>query len=119
MSGKNNNNPLAAYIIAGHLAFAVAMPLVVFIWGGTWLVDRMNWNESLKIVCVILGILSMVASLISYLRNLIKTYGDGGNPKPQIRNEKDYDYYYENNLTPTKSKDSKENVQENQKNKRR
>jgi ABC-type multidrug transport system fused ATPase/permease subunit len=93
---KHNNNPLAAYIIASHLTFVVTVPLLLFIWGGTWLVDYMQWSQNLKIVCVILGVLVMMSSLISYLRQLIKTYGgDSKQQKSTKYYKRNCDYYYE------------------------
>lgn len=80
-------------MIVSHIAFVVAMPLLLFIGGGTWLVDKMNWSESLKIVCVLLGIVVMAASLISYLRHLIAEYGSG-DEKPVFKpSNKERDYY--------------------------
>jgi hypothetical protein len=91
--GKKDKNPLSAYMIVSHIAFVVAVPLLLFIGGGTWLVARMNWNEGLNIVFVLLGITVMAVSLISYLRHLISEYGSG-DKKPAFKpSNKERDYY--------------------------
>jgi hypothetical protein len=93
-NGSNKDkNPLSAYIIVTHIAFVVAVPLLLFIGGGVWLVDRLSWNESLKIVFVLLGIAVMAASLISYLRHLIAEYGSGDEPPALKPSNRERDYY--------------------------
>jgi hypothetical protein len=89
----NDKNPLSAYIIVTHIAFVVAVPLLLFIGGGTWLVRHMDWNESLNIVFILLGVLVMSVSLISYLKHLISEYGSG-DKKPSFKpTNKERDYY--------------------------
>jgi len=98
MSDNNNEkkeNPLSAYIIASHLAFVIAVPLLFFIGGGTWLADKMNWADWTKIVFVLLGVITMSASLISYLCRLIAQYGSN-DPKPVLKpDKKENDFYYD------------------------
>ena len=86
------NNPLSAYVIAGHLAFVVAAPLLFFIGGGAWLADRMGWSDRAVLVFVLLGVFSMICSLIVYLRNLIALYGKHDAEKPPVNTQTDYYY---------------------------
>lgn len=74
----------------------VAVPLLLFIGGGTWLVDRMDWNGSLKIIFVLLGITAMTVSLVSYLRQLIAQYGSGDKEPVFKPSNKERDFFYEN-----------------------
>jgi hypothetical protein len=91
---NKKNNPLAAYVIAGHLVFVVTAPLLFFIWGGTWLADTMEWADWTKMVFVLLGVFSMIGSLIGYLKNLIALYDDSEEiKKPSVSTRNDY--YYE------------------------
>jgi len=90
----NNNNPLSAYVIAGHLAFIVAAPLLFFIGGGAWLAGRLDLPDWTTIAFVLLGVFTMLCSLISYLYSLIKLYGGNeAEKKPSVSVHKDY--YYE------------------------
>ena len=103
---KKTSNPIAAYTIASHIAFVVATPLLVFIWGGTRLAEHFGFPEWTKILFILFGIAVMVSSLINYLRRLIAQYSDvkrgdfGAPPSPKFKNENDY--YYENNTKPHK-----------------
>jgi ABC-type thiamin/hydroxymethylpyrimidine transport system permease subunit len=92
-NGKNRERPLSAYMIVSHIAFVVAVPLLLFIGGGTWLAERMSWADWTKIVFVLLGVAVMAASLISYLRHLIAQYGTD-DPKSALKpSSKERDYY--------------------------
>jgi len=94
----DKNNPLSAYVIAGHLAFVVAAPLLLFIWGGAWLADYMGWADWTKMVFVLLGVFSMFGSLVGYLRYLIALYGDTKKEKkPSVSTRTDY--YYDDEKT--------------------
>lgn len=80
-------------MIVSHIAFVVAVPLLLFIGGGTWLVRRLNWAEWLSMVFILLGIAVMAVSLISYLRHLIAEYGSGDKPAAFKPSDKERDYY--------------------------
>jgi hypothetical protein len=85
----NKDSPLKAYIVAGHLAWVIITPLVVFIGGGSWLVDRFGWDNRIKIVFVMIGLVVMILSTASYFIQIIKMY-DCEKPPPKDKN--DYDY---------------------------
>jgi hypothetical protein len=105
---NKKDNPLSAYVIAGHLAFVVAAPLLFFIWGGTWLADRLDWADWIKIVLVLLGVFSMLGSLIGYFRNLITLYGGRDSEKPPVSRHKDYYYDKDYRVKKPMNKDSNE-----------
>jgi hypothetical protein len=87
----NKNSPLKAYIIGTHLAWLVISPLLIFIGGGSWLVDYMNWDNKVKILFVLAGIAVMIISTGMYLRNLIRMYDDSPENPPKT-DKNDYDY---------------------------
>jgi surface polysaccharide O-acyltransferase-like enzyme len=98
-NNKNNDNPLSAYVIVSHIAFVVAVPLLFFIGGGMWLADRLSLPDWTRITFVLLGIITMIASLISYLYRLIVQYGSD-DQKPAFKpDKKERDFYYENDKT--------------------
>jgi hypothetical protein len=97
MNPNKKNNPLSAYVIAGHLAFAVAAPLLFFIGGGMWLADYFELPDWSRTLFIWLGVVSMSASLLNYLRSLIKLYGASKNDKPSVSTRTDY--YYDNEKT--------------------
>ncbi|MCM1298931.1 MAG: AtpZ/AtpI family protein [Firmicutes bacterium] len=73
MGGKKGN-PLSAYAIVSQVGFMVIIPLVLFIWGGSWLVKRFELPDRLTIVFILLGIITMISSVGTYLRKIIKMY---------------------------------------------
>jgi hypothetical protein len=93
---KGRKNPLSAYMIVSHIAFVVAVPLLLFIGGGAWLADTMGWSDVTKLIFVLLGVAVMAASLISYLRYLIAEYGTGDKEPTFKPSNKERDFYYEN-----------------------
>ena len=104
---KNGDNPLSVYIVVSHVSFVVITPLLLFIWGGSWLAKRFNLPDWCIIVFIITGILVMICSLISYLYKIIKKYSydksdksgeneDNPHYKRLKNDRRDYDYYYEN-----------------------
>jgi 4-amino-4-deoxy-L-arabinose transferase-like glycosyltransferase len=92
----NKNSPLKAYMVVGHLSWMVISPLILFIGGGNWLIRRFDWDSRLMIVFVFLGLITMICGFASYVRYLLRTYGES--PDKQDKSEqikpdkKDYDY---------------------------
>jgi len=86
------NGLLNAYSTVSQLAFVVATPLLVFIWGGSWLIKRFGLPEQMRAVFIILGVVAMIASLVSYFCYLAKTFGNTEKDKryPYARRETDY-----------------------------
>lgn len=93
---NNNKNLIAAYAIFTHIAFVVAVPLIFFTGGGVWLAERMGWADWTKIFFILLGVVMMLASLISYLYKLIKMYDEPVKKQAVKQSKKDSDYFYEN-----------------------
>lgn len=74
----------------------VIIPLLFFIWGGSWLIERFSLPGWLMIVFVLLGIITMVSSVGTYLRRMIKMYDDKSASKEVSRlhhDAKDHDYF--------------------------
>lgn len=103
MAKNKKDNPIAVYAVAGQIGLIVVIPLLVFIIGGTWLVDYMGWPGWVNIVFVVVGILSMTCSAMSYLKKLIAMYdsSESGTGASEIKHDsRDHDYYDE--YTPKK-----------------
>ena len=88
---NNKNSPLRAYIVAGHLGWLIISPLILFIWGGNWLVTRFGWYEWTRIIFVLLGIVVMIGGVAGYSINLLNTYHDMKEKPPKVDKD-DYDY---------------------------
>lgn len=86
-----------AYAVAGHFVWAVLTPLVVFIGGGSWLINRFNWDYRIIIVFVIIGIVVMVCGVWSYIKQLLSTFDSlkDNTPKVPEFDKRDYDFYYD------------------------
>ena len=89
------DSPFKVYIVAGNIGWLVITPLLLFIGGGSWLVNRFNWGSWLMIVFVFLGLVVMVGGVWSYLRQLLNMYGDLQKPPPK-QDRRDYDYFDDN-----------------------
>jgi hypothetical protein len=99
MSNKNRNG-FAVYGAVSQLAFSVAAPLLLFIWGGGWLIEKYNLPEWLTPVSVLLGIVFMIGSAVSYFCRLIAMYGrdskseSAGETERKLNvNKRENDYY--------------------------
>ena len=96
-TGKSKrDNPFSAYAVASQVGFLVIIPLLVFIWGGSWLVNQFALPGWLMIVFVFLGIFVMIGSVTNYLYRMIKMYGGDKKPDKNSRlkhDVRDHDYY--------------------------
>lgn len=86
----------SAYAVASQVGFLVIIPLLVFIWGGSWLVNRFSLPGWLMVLFVFLGIFVMISSVTTYLYRMIRMYG--GDKKPEKNSKlkhdvRDHDYY--------------------------
>lgn len=90
-----NQSPFSAYAVFSQITFIVLSPLLLFIWGGSWLVARFSLPSWLTGVFIVLGIITMIGSLVSYLYKLINRYGTDKKEKYQKvkYDRRDYDYY--------------------------
>ena len=96
MAKNKKDNPVAVYAVASQIAFIVLSPLLVFVIGGTWLVDRLGWPDFLNIVFVIIGITTMSCGAFNYLKKLIAMYdsSESGTGASEIKHDvRDHDYY--------------------------
>lgn len=93
---SKKDNPFSVYAVVSQVGFMVIIPLLLFIWGGSWLIERFSLPGWLMIIFVLLGIVTMVSSVGTYLRRMIKMY-DGKNPPQKVsklhHDAKDHDYY--------------------------
>lgn len=96
MTNNKKNNPIAVYSVVSHIAFIVITPLLIFVIGGTVLVDYLAWPEWADIIFVALGIMTMLTSAIGYLRKLIKLFdnSESGTGTTEVSHDRrDHDYY--------------------------
>ena len=92
-TGKNN--PFSVYAVVSQIGFMVIIPLLVFIWGGSWLIGRFSLPQWLMAVFIALGLITMISSVGSYLMKLTKKYGKTEVPKmSELHHDtRDHDYY--------------------------
>lgn len=95
MSGeKKNQNPFSVYAVVSQVGFMIILPLVLFIWGGSWLIKQFALPSWLMIVFVVLGIITMVSSVGTYLRKVIKMYDNKEEKTDPLHHDlKDHDYF--------------------------
>ncbi len=96
MAKNKKDNPIAVYAVASQIGLIVVIPLLVFVIGGTWLVDHFGWPDWVNIVFVAVGIISMTSGALTYLKKLIAMYdsSESGTGASEIRHDrKDHDYY--------------------------
>ena len=92
---SKRDNPFSAYAVASQVGFMVILPLLIFIWGGSWLVERYSLPQWLTPVFIALGIITMLSSVGSYLLKITRKYGKSDVPKmSELHHDtKDHDYY--------------------------
>ncbi len=96
MAKRKNDNPIAIYAVASHIGFIVIGPLLVFVIGGTALVEWLEWPDWVNILFVAMGILTMLAGSFSYLQKLIKLFdkAESGTGTTEVSHDRrDHDYY--------------------------
>ena len=96
MAKNKKDNPVAVYAVASQIGLIVLTPLLVFVIGGTWLVDYLEWPDWVNIVFVVVGIVSMSAGAMNYLKKLIAMYdsSESGTGASEVKHDKrDHDYY--------------------------
>lgn len=94
VNGKRDN-PFSVYAVVSQIGFMVIIPLLVFIWGGSWVIERFLLPQWLMVVFIALGIITMISSVGSYLMKLTKKYGKSDVPKmSELHHDtRDHDYY--------------------------
>ena len=96
MAKNKKDNPIAVYAVASQIGFIVLVPLLVFVIGGTWLVDLLGWPDWVSIIFVAVGIISMTTGAMHYLKKLIAMYdsSESGTGASEVRHDRrDHDYY--------------------------
>lgn len=97
MENKDNKkeNPVKTYAIVSQIGFNIITPLLIFIWGGSVLVNKMALPGWVMVLFIIIGILVMICATVSYLVQLIKRYDKGDDKKMQkvVSSRRDNDYY--------------------------
>ena len=72
---NKKDNPLKVYAVVSQIGFLVITPLLIFIWGGSVLVNKFSLPSWVMILLVFAGIITMISGVGTYLKNLIKMYG--------------------------------------------
>ena len=92
---NKKDNPVKTYALVCQLGFVILTPLLIFIWGGSVLVDKLSLPSWVMVVLVIAGILVMICGAANYLSQLIKRYDKGDDKKVQkvVSGRRDNDYY--------------------------
>lgn len=92
MSGKKC--PFQAYAVASQLAFVILAPLLLFIVGGHYLVERYDLPDWVMVVCILLGILFMISGALTHIMKMIRMYGkeDKSKYRSYHSDPKDNDY---------------------------
>lgn len=96
MARNKKDNPIAVYAVASQIGFIVLVPLLIFVIGGTWLVDYLGWPDWVSIIFVAVGILSMTCGAMNYLKKLIAMYdsNESGTGASEVKHDRrDHDYY--------------------------
>ncbi len=69
MDNKSNNLQIFKNItLLTQVGLTVATPLVICIWGASWLKNRFNMGEWIVLVGILLGIGSSVSGLVEFIR---------------------------------------------------
>ncbi len=96
MAKNKKDNPIAVYAVASQIGFIVLVPLLIFVIGGTWLVDFFGWPDWVSIIFVAVGIISMSCGAMNYLKKLVQMYdsSESGTGASEVRHDRsDHDYY--------------------------
>lgn len=91
---NKKENPIKIYAVVSQIGFLVITPLLVFIWGGSVLIQKLNLPSWVMIICVALGIITMLSGTANYLYKLIKHYDHDDKAKYRhLSDRRDNDYY--------------------------
>ncbi len=96
MAGNKKENPIAVYAVVSQVAFIVLGPLLVFVIGGSALVDWLGWEQWVKLLFMGIGIMTMLSGSVSYLKKLIKLFdkNESGTGTSEVgHSRRDHDYY--------------------------
>lgn len=96
MAGNKKENPIAVYAVVSQVAFIVLGPLLIFVIGGSALVDWLGWAQWVKLLFMGVGIMTMLSGSVSYLKKLIKLFdkNESGTGTSEVsHSHRDHDYY--------------------------
>lgn len=96
MAKNKKDNPIAVYAVASQIGLIVVVPLLVFVIGGSWLVNWLGWPQWISIIFVAVGILTMAGGAWQYLKRLVAMFdsSESGTGAAEVKhNPKDHDYY--------------------------
>lgn len=96
MAGNKKENPIAVYAVVSQVVFIVLGPLLVFVIGGSALVDWLGWEQWVKLLFMGIGIMTMLSGSVSYLKKLIKLFdkNESGTGTSEVgHSRRDHDYY--------------------------
>ncbi len=96
MADNKKDNPIVVYAVVSQIAFIVLAPLLIFVVGGSFLVEWLGWESWVKLIFMGIGILTMLGGSVQYLHKLIKMFdkNESGVGTSEVRHEpRDHDYY--------------------------
>lgn len=92
--GKKRQNPFSVYAVVSQVGFMVVVPLLLFFWGGSWLINRFSLPGWLMIVFAVTGIAVMISSVGTYLKKMIKMYDSKEEKTHPLHHDlRDHDYF--------------------------
>ena len=63
---NKKDNPLKVYAVVSQIGFLVITPLLIFIWGGSVLVNKFSLPSWVMILLVFAGIITMISGVGTY-----------------------------------------------------
>ncbi len=91
---KKKDNLVSVYAVVSQLGFVIIVPLLVFLFGGSWAVKKFELPDWVMGVCIALGIIFMIGGAINYTMQLLKIFGKDEKRVPKSYNSpRDNDYY--------------------------
>lgn len=94
---KKNENPLSVYVYISQLVFVIATPLVVFLWGGSYVVKRFALPEWVMVICIIAAVVVMLSGTINFVFQIASFFERNEKnkkiPKAFTSSRRDNDYY--------------------------
>lgn len=92
------HKPLAAYAVGGQVAFSVLIPLLIFFWGGSKLVEALSLPSYVMAIFAVLGVIFMLGTLLSTLYRISVLYDTDKKDKYAglKHDRRDNDFYDDN-----------------------
>ena len=92
---SEKKSPFAVWAVASQMAFVILAPLLVFIVGGHYIVERYSLPDWVMVICIILGILFMISGAINHIMKMIRLFAkdDKSKYRSYYSDRRDNDYY--------------------------